>query len=156
LPERSVDACRQALAPLERLAERARLADAVDTERALAAGRAIPRVAVPLAAQATQVVRLDEAPLDRFCLACQVVDLDQRAAADRVREYREHVLVQPRRQRRGGSSHVVAPERLLELRAYVVERGARIRGHQRADEVECEQQRLGLERREPSRSAELV
>ncbi len=47
-------------------------------------------------------------------------------------------------------------ERRLELGAHVVERRARVGGHERADEVEREQERLGLERREPRGAAELV
>ncbi len=79
--ERAVDARREALAPLERLLQRARLADAVDAEGALAVGRAIPRVAVPVAAYAAQVVRLDHAPRDRVRLAAEVLDLHHRAVA---------------------------------------------------------------------------
>ena len=156
IAERAVDALGHARTALERLAERLGLADAVDPERALAVARAIPRVAEPVAAHAAQVVRLDDAALDGVGLGGAVLDLDELAAAHGRRQHGQHVLVERRRLRRRGAAHVVAPERGLELRAHVVERGARVGGHERADEVEREQERLRLERREPRGPAELV
>ena len=156
IAERAVDARGHARAALERLVERARRADAVDAERALAVARAIPGVAVPVAAHAAQVVRLDDARSTASAWRAEVLDLDHGAAAHGRREHREDVLVERRRLRRGRAAHVVAPERRLELGAHVVERRAGVGGHQRADQVERQQQRLGLERREPRRAAELV
>ena len=100
-------------------------------------------------------VRLDNPSRDLLLLRLQVLDLDESMRVDRLRELVDESFFLP--DMRGGRlGELEGAERLLELRAYAVERGVRIRGDHRTDELERKPDRTRLERRQARRTAERV
>ena len=141
---------------LEDLVEELGRADAVDAERALARGRPVVRVDVPVAAHAADPVRLDLADADPVAATREVLDPHDAVLAHAPRQHGEDVFGQRQRAGLGRLEHRVPAERGLDLGADGLERRARVGRDQRADQIECQKQRLRLERRQPRGLAEVV
>src|SRR5581483_12099220 len=144
------------LAELELVVEERGAAHAVEAEAPLVVAGAVPGVHVPVRETALDRVRLDDVDGGDALLLLQILDLDEPAAADRVRQGRDEALGRLVGAGLGGLRQLELPEGLLELLAYAVEGPVGLGRDQRPDELEREPDRARLERRQPRREAERV
>src|SRR5262249_30128521 len=141
---------------LERLIRDLRAAHAIEPEAALRVARAIPRVYAPVRQLALERIRLDDAPRPRLLALLLVLDFDEAALADPLRERCDEVRFGVAGARLGRLCELELAERLLELLADAVERRVRVRGVHRADDLQGQADRARLERCQARRKSEGV
>ncbi len=153
MPSRRYSSSSHVGARLEALVEEPRRLRGGHAEHARAAGGAAPADVVPLAAAVDEQVGLDGAPADALGALGPVLDVQQAALDDGRVDGVEHVV--------GGKEEVAAHQRrrralagAAELGGGAGQSGARSRGQLAADELDGQQERVGLQRRQARRARE--